>query len=126
MPLLRLSQRGTGALTAIGAMNRVITLQTRTATNSDGQPDGPYTDFLTTWAKNEHTAGKEIATTAELAADVTDIWTMPYAPGIEPRMRIAYTDLEGKVHYYDILFVQNIEERGFFLQILAKEIFSVN
>lgn len=126
MPLLRLSQRGTGALTAIGAMNRMITIQQRTATNSDGQPDGPYTDFLTAWAKNEHTTGRELASTTEFVGDITDIWTMPYAPGVEPRMRIKYLDLESKAHYYDILFVQNLEERGFFLRILAKEIFSVS
>ena len=126
MPLMRLSQRGNGALTAIGAMNRLITIQTRTATNSDGQPDGPYTDVLTTWAKNQHTGGKVTANTAELVADVTDIWTMPYVSGVDPNMRIQYVDLSGKNHYYEILFVQNLEERGFFLELLAKEIVTAN
>jgi SPP1 family predicted phage head-tail adaptor len=126
MSLQRLSQRGSGPATAIGAMNRQITIQTRATTNSDGQPDGPWTDVVTIWAKNEHTIGKEVVSAAAFTADITDIWTTPYVEGIEPRMRVNYSDPAGKLHYYDILFVQNIEERGFFLQILAKEIFSLN
>lgn len=125
MPLQRLSQRGSGATTPIGSMNRQIAIQTRAGTNSYNQPGGAWSNFIVgIWARLEHLAGKEVVNQAEYAAEVTDKWTLPYIAGVEPRMRIAYVDLAGKTHYYDILFVQNVEERGFFTEVLAKEIYS--
>lgn len=125
MPLARLSPKGSGSTTAIGAMNRLITIQTRAGTNSYGQPGGPWSDVVTLWAKIEHLTGKEVVNQAEYTAEITDRFTLPFVPGIEPRMRVSYTDANSKTHFYDILFVQNVEERGFFLELLAKEIFSL-
>jgi hypothetical protein len=39
-------------------------------------------------------------------------------------MRIQYVDIDSKTRYFDILFVQNVEQRGMFLELLAKEIYS--
>ena len=61
---------------------------------------------------------------SEFAAEVTDRFTLPYVPGVTPKMRIKFADIDGKIHYYDILFPQNVEQHGFFLEILAKEIYS--
>ena len=107
-------------------MNRQITIQQRTGTNAYGQPGGAWTNLVTSWAKLEHISGQEVVNQTEFAAEVTDRWTMPYVAGIEPRMRISYVDLAGKTHYYDILFIQNVEERAFFLELLAREIVSAN
>jgi|SRR5579864_4490152 len=124
MPLPRLSERGSGSTVAIGAMNRQITIQQRTATNSDGQQTGAYSNLITVWAKIEHLSGKEVVNGIEFSAEITTRFTTPYTPGIEPRMRVKYVDLAGKTHYYDLLYVQNVDERGFFLELLAQEIFS--
>lgn len=126
MPLQRLSQRGSGPTTAIGAMNRQISIQTRAGTNAYGQPGGAWSDVITVWAKIDHISGKEVVNQIEYAAEVTDRFTLPYVAGVEPRMRISYTDAANKTHLYDILFVQNVEERGFFLELLAKEILSAS
>lgn len=125
MPLPRLSRRGSGSGVAIGGMDKLITIQTRAGTNVYGQPGGAWSDFAANiWAKIEHIAGKEVVNQVESIAEVTDRFTTPYIPGVTPKMRIQYVDIDGKTHYFDILFPQNVENRGFFLEILAKEIYS--
>jgi SPP1 family predicted phage head-tail adaptor len=125
VPLPRLSQRGSGSTISIGAMNRLITIQTRIGTNAYGQPGGAWSDFAANvWAKIEHIGGKEVVNQTEVSADITDRFTLPYVSGVTPKMRVNYVDLDGKTRYFDILFVQNVEQRGFFTEILAKEIYS--
>ena len=124
MPLPRLSLRGQGSTVAIGAMKDQITIQTRAATNAYGQPGGAYSDVVTLWAKKESLAGKENVNNVEFSAEVTDRFTCPYFAGILPQMRVSYTDNAGTVHLFDILFVTNVDERYFFLELLTKEIVS--
>jgi SPP1 family predicted phage head-tail adaptor len=110
---------------AIGGMNCVITIQTRAGTNSYGQPGGAWSDFASNlWAKLEHISGKEVVNQTEFAAEVTDRFTCPYVASVTPKMRIQYVDIDAKTRYFDILFVQNVEQRGMFLELLAKEIYS--
>ena len=86
---------------------------------------GPgWSTFVTSWAKIDHIGGKEVVNQTEYAAEVTDRFTLPYVPGITQKMRVNYTDPAGKTHFYDILFVENVEERSFFVSLLAKEIYS--
>jgi head-tail adaptor len=125
VPLPRLSRRGSGSGVAIGGMDKLITIQTRGAKNAYNQPGGAWSDFAPNLqAKIEHIAGKEVVNQTEFAAEVTDRFTTPYVPGVTPKMRILYVDIDGKARYFDILFPQNVENRGFFLEILAKEIYS--
>jgi SPP1 family predicted phage head-tail adaptor len=125
VPLRRLSRRGSGATVAIGGMDKLITIETRTGTNSYGQSGGPWTDFATNlWAKMDHVSGSEIVNQTEYSAEVTDLFTTPYVPGVTPRMRIKFVDIDGKTRYFDILFPRNVEEHGMFLLLLAKEIYS--
>lgn len=125
MPLPRLSRRGSGSTVAIGGMNCLISIQTRAAINAYGQPGGAWTNFAANvWAKIDHVAGKEVVNQTEFAADVTDRFTTPYVAGVTPKMRVLYVDIDGKTRYFDILFVQNVEQRGMFLELLAKEIYS--
>ena len=125
MPLPRLSRRGYGSGVAIGGMDKLITIQTRAGTNSYGQPGGAWSTFASNlWAKIEHIAGKEVVNQTEFAAEVTDRFTTPYVSGVTPKMRIQYVDIDSKTRYFDILFPQNVENRGMFLEILAKEIYS--
>ena len=125
MPLPRLSRRGSGSGVAIGDMDRLITIQARAGTNAYGQTGGAWSDFASNvWAKIEHIAGREVVNQTEFAADVTDRFTCPYVPGVTPKMRIQYVDIDGKTRYFDILFPQNVEQRGMFLELLAKEIYS--
>jgi head-tail adaptor len=125
MPLARLSQRGSGATVSIGSMKDVITIQNRAGTNTYGQPGGAWTDFAANLpAKWEHIGGKEVVNQTEYAAEVTDKFTHPYVPGVTPKMRVKTVDIDGKTHYFDIFFVQNVEQRGFFMELLAKEIYS--
>jgi|ERR1039458_1064363 SPP1 family predicted phage head-tail adaptor len=125
MPLARLSRRGSGATVAIGGMDRLITIETRLGTNAYGQPGGPWTDFAANlWAKWEHIGGKEVVNQTEYAAEVTDKFTHPYVPGVTPKMRVKTVDIDGKTRYFDIIFPSNVEQRGFFTELLAKEIYS--
>jgi SPP1 family predicted phage head-tail adaptor len=125
MPLPRLSRRGSGSGVAIGGMDQLITIQNRAGKNAHNQPGGAWSNFAANvWAKIEHVAGKEVVNQTEFAADVTDRFTCPYVPGVTPKMRIVYVDIDGKTRYFDILFPQNVENRGFFLELLAKEIYS--
>jgi head-tail adaptor len=122
MPLTRLSSLGGGSTTPIGSMNRWITVQKRTATNSDGQQSGPYTDFMSLWVRIDQLAGKEVVNNVQYAAEVSSRFLTGHAIGIEPRMRIKYVDFDGFTHFFDILFVNQVQERGFFLELLAQEI----
>jgi SPP1 family predicted phage head-tail adaptor len=125
MPLPRLSRHGSGSGVAIGGMDQVITIQSRIGRNSYGQPGGGWTNFAANLcAKIEHISGKEVVNQTEFAADVTDRFTCPYVPGVTPKMRIQYVDIDGKTRYFDILFPQNVEQRGMFMELLAKEIYS--
>lgn len=125
MPMPRLSRRGSGSGVAIGGMDRLITIQTRAGTNVYGQPGGAWSDFASNiWAKIEHIAGREVVNQSEFAADITDRFTLPYVQGVNPKMRLQFVDIDGKTRYFDILFVQNVEQRGMFLELLAKEIYS--
>jgi SPP1 family predicted phage head-tail adaptor len=125
VPLPRLSRRGSGSGVAIGGMDKLITIQDRAGKNTHNQPGGAWTDFAANvWAKIEHIAGKEVVNQTEFAADVTDRFTCPYVPGVTPKMRIVYVDIDGKTRYFDILFPQNVENRGMFMELLAKEIYS--
>ena len=125
MPLPRLSRRGFGSGVAIGGMDRLITIQTRAGTNAYGQPGGTWSNFAANvWAKIEHISGKEVVNQTEFAANVTDRFTCPYVSGVTPKMRILYVDIDCKLRFFDILFPQNVEQRGIFLELLAKEIYS--
>lgn len=126
MSLARLAKR-TQSSPPIGGLDRQITFQKRSMTNSDGQLSGNYADQLTVWARIDQVAGREIVTPAELSGQVTTKFTTADVSSvlqIEPRMRIKYVDLAGTTHRCDILFVNRVEERGFYLEILAKEIYS--
>jgi SPP1 family predicted phage head-tail adaptor len=106
-------------------MNCLITIQTRAGTNSYGQPGGAWSDFASNVpAKMEHISGKEVVNQTEFSAEVTDRFTCPYVPSVTPKMRIQYVDIDAKTRYFDILFVQNVEQHGMFLELLAKEIYS--
>ena len=106
-------------------MDRLVTIETRLGTNAYGQPGGPWTAFAANiWAKIEHVGGKEVVNQTEYAAEITDRFTLPYVAGVTPKMRVNFVDIDGKTRYFDILFVQNIEQRGFFLELLGKEIYS--
>lgn len=106
-------------------MDCLITIQNRGVKNAYNQPGGAWTDFaVNVWAKIEHISGKEVINPSEYAAEVTDRFTCPYVPGVTPKMRIKFQDVDGKVHDYDILFTQNVEQHGMFIEMLAKEIFS--
>ncbi len=106
-------------------MDRLVTIETRVGTNAYGQPGGPWTAFAANvWAKIEHIGGKEVVNQTEYAAEITDLFTLPYVAGVTPKMRVNFVDIDAKTRYFDILFVQNIEQRGFFLELLAKEIYS--
>jgi SPP1 family predicted phage head-tail adaptor len=125
MPLARLSRRGSGATVAIGGMDRLITIETRTGTNAYNQPGGPWTAFAANvWAKMDHVGGREIVNQTEYAAEITDLFTIPYVAGVSPKMRVNYLDIDGKTRYFDILFVDNVEQRGLIMTLLAKEIYS--
>jgi len=125
VPQRRLSRRGFGATVAIGGMDKLISIENRTGTNSYGQPGGAWTDFAPNlWAKMDHVSGTEFVNQFEFAAEVTDLFTTPYVPGVTPKMRIKFVDIDGKTRYFDILFPQNVEERGMFLLLMAKEIYS--
>lgn len=123
MPLPRLSPRGRGMGIAIGSMKDQVTIQQRTGSNSYGKAGGTWTTFATTWAKLENLAGREIVAPAEYVAQITNRITIPYLAGLEPLMRIIFVDIDGKTHRYDILYFQDPEQRGMFLEILAQEIF---
>jgi head-tail adaptor len=126
MPLPRLSPRGRGAAIAIGSMKDPITVQARTGTNSYGKPGGAYTDVFDSVAKIENIIGRENTTPAQLEGVSTHRITMPYDARVEPRMRILQINQSVSpaiIHRFDILWRQNVEERGFFLEILAQEIF---
>ena len=125
-PLPRLSQRGTGPTTATGAMKDVIVIQQRTGKSGYGQTNGPWTPVVTLFGKVEHLQGKENITLSEYAAETTDRITVPFVAGITTLMRAHYVDQAGKAHDYEILWPQNVEERGFFLELLCKEIFSAS
>jgi head-tail adaptor len=124
--LQRLSKRNQSS-PPLGGLDRQITFQKRTATNADGQLSGAYTDLNTVFARIDQVAGKEIVTPAEFTGQVTTKFTtmdLGTVLQVEPRMRIKYVDLAGSTHRCDILFVNRVEERGFYLEILAKEIYS--
>lgn len=108
----------------IGGLDRVITIQKLTGTNNYGQQSGAYTDFVTLWARIENVSGKETVNNVEFSAEVTTRFIATDFPGIEPRMRIKYVDAVGSTHYSDILSVNRIQERGFFVELLAQEIYS--
>lgn len=124
MPLPRLSSFGSGPTTPIGSMNNQITIQHRTSTNSYGQQSGAWTDVLTLWARIDTVSGKESINNVQYSAEVTSRFVTADVPGIEPRMRIKYVDMAGATHYNDILFVNRVQERGFFLELLAQEVVS--
>jgi SPP1 family predicted phage head-tail adaptor len=121
MSLPRLSKMNM-AEPPIGGLDRQITIQQRTATNTDGQLSGPWTDFVTLWARIEQLSGKEVVNNVQYSAEVTTRFVTTDFPGIEARMRIKYVDAAGATHYSDILFPNRIQERGFFLELLAQEI----
>jgi SPP1 family predicted phage head-tail adaptor len=125
MPLPRLSRRGSGATVAIGGLDRLITIETRACTNAYNQPGGSWSAFAANvWAKIEHVGGKEVVNEIEYAAEISDRFTIPYVAGVSPKMRVNYVDIDGKTRYFDILFVQNVEQRGLLMVLLAKEIYS--
>lgn len=103
-------------------MSRMITIQQRTAKNSDGQQSGPWSDLVDLWARIDQVSGKEVVNSIQYSAEVTSRFITADVPGIEPRMQIKYVDLNGATHLYDILFVNHIQERGFFLELLAQEV----
>lgn len=106
-------------------MDKVITIETRLNKNAYGQPGGAWSTFAdNVFAKMDHISGQEFANQTEIAAEVTDRFTTPYVPGVTPKMRIKYVDIDNKTRYFDILYPQNVEQRGMFLEILAKEIYS--
>jgi head-tail adaptor len=109
---------------SIGGLDRVIVVQQRTGTNTDGQQSGSWTDFVTLWARIEQVSGKETINDVEYSAELTSRFVTTDFPGIEPRMRVKYTDAAGAVHYSEILAVNRIQERGFFAELLGQEIYS--
>lgn len=124
--LQRLSKRNQSS-PPLGGLDRQITFQKRTATNAYGQLSGAYSDLNTVWARIDQVAGKETVTPAEFTGQVTTKFTtmdLGTVLQVEPRMRIKYVDMAGTTHRCDILFVNRVEERGFYLEILAKEIYS--
>ena len=125
MPIFRLSRRGAGATVSIGGMNCLISIETRLNNNAYGQPGGAWSAYASgVWAKIDHVGGREIVNQTEYAAEITDRFTIPYVSGVTPKMRVNYPDIDGKVRYFDILFVQNIDQRGMLMILLAKEIYS--
>lgn len=125
MSLPRLSKRNQTS-PPIGGLDRLITIQTRTAADADGQLTGPYSAVKTLWARIDQVSGKEIVNTGEFAGEVTTKFTTIDIGGIEPRMRISYADGTGATHLCDILFVNRVEERGVFLELLTQEIYSAS
>lgn len=126
MSLARLSQRGRGNTVAIGALKDQVTIQQRATKNSYGQQSGSWSPVVQLFAKVEHVQGRQDVNLVEYAAETTDLITVPFVAGIEPRMRVVYVDAAGKTHNYEILWPQNVEERGFFLLLLVKEIFDAS
>ena len=120
------SRRGSGATVAIGGLDRLITIEQRTGTNAYNHAGRILKSAFAAniWAKIEHVGGKEVVNQTEYVADITDRFTVPYVAGVSPKMRMNHVDIDGKTRYFDILFVQNVEQRGFFHVLLAKEIYS--
>lgn len=107
-------------------MKDPITVQTRTSTNRYGKPGGAYTDLFDSVAKIEHIMGRENVAPSQLEGLSTHRITMPYDARVEPRMRIIYLDQSVSpaiIHRFDVLWPQNVENRGVFLEILAQEVY---
>ncbi len=104
-------------MVAIGRLNRLITIETKTLSkDSAGFDSGTWETFAQAWAKVDPTGGREFKSAEQVTSEVTHKFTIRYQAGITPSHRI---DWSGRV--FDIESVINPREANEHLIISAVE-----
>jgi len=102
--------------------HRVQIQQESTLPDSFGQPQSSWTTVLTTWARIDAISMREMFQANQLVSQVSHVITMRYQSTVPvaPGMQIVFGP-----HTYKVQAINNIEERGVLLRILALEIYGV-
>lgn len=109
-----------------GPMRQRVTIQTLSETaDGYGQRIQSWTSSGTFWASVKNLSGREAVNAKQVKADATHQVTMRYVgtlfstPGLQPSMRLVFNG-----RFFNILFVNNIDERNREYQLLTQEIVS--
>lgn len=100
-------------------LKHTVSIQQQSATqDSYGEPVDTWTDVLTgIYAFVDPTGGNEFYAAQKINAEATyNVW-LRYASGIKPSMRVVYGN-----KYFNIMYVQNIEERNKWIRLVCKEV----
>lgn len=101
----------------IGKARRRVSLQAPTASkNSYGESVNSWSDVAQRWALIEPLTGRELWQAQQVQADVSHKVTVRNFPGIKSDWRVIY---KGRV--FNVVFVQNPEERGRIVVLYCQE-----
>lgn len=94
-----------------------ITIESASESNVGGEVQRTWSTLVSARAKIEPLRGRELFNAAAITPEVTHKITLRY-PGqtITPKMRVLFGS-----RYFGIEFVQNLEERNFWLVLMCKE-----
>lgn len=101
-----------------GALRHRITIQGRTADKNNYNELTDWQDVLTTQAAINTLSGREFFAAEQTQSEVTHKITIRYKPGIKPSMRVQFG-----ARNFDIMYVQNFEERNVELTLMCRELF---
>jgi SPP1 family predicted phage head-tail adaptor len=102
-----------------GELNIQVTLQAKTAgQDSYGQPTPDvWSDIKSVWAKMVQTEASEFYYAQKTYSEITAVFKTHFLNGLNAMMRIKYGN-----RYFEIIGVDNIEQRNAILLIMAKEV----
>jgi SPP1 family predicted phage head-tail adaptor len=108
----------------IGPMRQRVTVQTLSeAQDSYNQKIQSWTDAGTYWASIKNLSGREAVNAKQIKAESTHLVTMRYvgalftSPGLLPSMRLTFNS-----RIFNILYVNNIDERNREYSLLCQEL----
>lgn len=101
----------------VGDLRQRITIQQLgSGQDTDGSPNGTWTDFATVWAEVKPLSGREKLAAQQVEAEVTHAVTIRYCAGVVPKMKILFGARE-----FNIRNVLNTDEQNVEMRILATE-----
>ena len=101
-----------------GALRKRLILQSVGSTLDDyGDLSNSWTTDATVWGSIQPISGREEKIAGELTGVVTHFMKIRYRAGVTAQSRISYDS-----RTFQIESVKNWDERGIFLEILAKEV----
>ena len=102
-----------------GRLNTSITLQGKSGgPDSFGQVIPVYSDVSTIYAEVMQKTSKEFYLAQKVYASVTMVFKTNYQNGVDALLRVKFGN-----RYFEILGVDNVEQRNICLLIIAKEIY---